>query len=304
MRVFVTGGTGAIGGHTIPALIAAGHEVTAMARSDTKAAILRSQGATAVQVSLFDRDGLTTGFGGHDAVVNLASALPTPQRFMLKSAWTECQRIRTEGSATVVDAALAAGVARVVQESVAMIYHDGGDRWIDEDWPVDHYPIAAGNHAAESSARRFAESGSDAVILRFGLFYGPGAARSEQIMDSARRHIAYQAGRPDMYTSSIHLADAASAVVAALECPTDIYNIVDDHPVTKEQNAEAMAKAVGTTTWITGPGRLALLLGDRTTSMTRSLRVSNARFRSATDWRPQYPSVREGYRAMAASTEA
>jgi uncharacterized protein YbjT (DUF2867 family) len=60
MRVFVTGGTGAIRGHTVPALVAAGHEATAMSRSDTKAQALRSHGATAVQVSLFDRDGLTT----------------------------------------------------------------------------------------------------------------------------------------------------------------------------------------------------------------------------------------------------
>jgi nucleoside-diphosphate-sugar epimerase len=195
MRVFVTGGTGAIGGHTVPALLAAGHDVTAMARSDTKAEALRGQGATVVRVSLFDRDGLTTAFHGHDAVVNLASALPSPQRFMLKTAWTECQRIRTEGSATVVDAALAADVSRLVQESVAMIYQDGADHWIDETCPVDHYPIAAGNHAAESSATRFAQSGRDAVVLRFGMFYGPGAAHSEQIMALARRHVAFQAGR-------------------------------------------------------------------------------------------------------------
>lgn len=301
MRVFVTGGTGAIGVHAVPALIAAGHRVTAMARSEAKAAVLRAQGATAVRVSLFDRDGLTSAFRGHHAVVNLASALPTPQRFMLKSAWKECQRIRTEGSAAVVDAASAAGVARVVQESVVMIYHDGGECWIDEDWPVDHFPIAAGNHAAESSARRFAELGRDAVVLRFGLFYGPGAAHSEQIMDLARRHIVFQAGRRDPYMSSIHLGDASSAVVAALKCPAGTYNIADDEPVTKEQNTRAIAEAVATRTWIAGPGRLALLLGDRTTSMTRSLRVSNARFRAAAEWKPRYPSVREGYRAMAAN---
>jgi nucleoside-diphosphate-sugar epimerase len=100
--------------------------------------------------------------------------------------------------------------------------------------------------------------------------------------------------------SSIHLADAASAVAAALRCPAGTYNIVDDDPVTKKQNTEAMAKAVGSKTWITGPWRLALLLGDRTTSITRSLRVSNGRFRAAADWRPHYPSVWEGYRAMAA----
>jgi nucleoside-diphosphate-sugar epimerase len=302
MRVFVTGGTGAIGSYAVPALIAAGHDVTAMARSDGKAAILTSQGAKAVQVSLFDRTGLAAQFNDHDAVVNLASALPSPARFMLRSAWSDCERIRTEGSANIVDAAVSAGVGRLVQESVAMIYRDGGDEWIDEDWPVDRFPIAAGNHAAEFNAHRMAESGCDAVILRFGLFYGPGAAHSEQIMGLARRHIAFQAGRPDTYLSSIHLADAASAVVAALTCPVGTYNVVDHHPVTRKQNTQAMAVAVGCGPSLIGPGRLALLLGDRTTSLTRSLRVGNHRFRAVTDWEPRYPSVWEGYRSMATAT--
>ena len=118
MRVFVTGGTGAIGGYVVPALVAAGHEVTAMARSEAKAQVLQRRGATAVQVSLFDRDALTEVFRRHTAVVNLASALPSTERFLLKSAWRECHRVRIQGSAALVDAAIAAGVERVVQESV------------------------------------------------------------------------------------------------------------------------------------------------------------------------------------------
>ena len=180
-----------------------------------------------------------------------------------------------------------------------MIYADAGSRWINEDAPVDHYPIAVGNHAAEASARRFAAASGAAVVLRFGIFYGPGAAHSEQIMALARRHIGFLAGRPDTYMSSIHLTDAAAAVVAALRSPEGTYNIVDDEPVTKRDNVDAMADAVGVKPWLTGPGHLALLLGDRLNSMTRSLRVSNARFRSVTSWQPRYPSVREGYREMA-----
>ena len=299
MRVFVTGGTGAIGNYVVPQLLAAGHEVTATARSAEKAAAVRRSGAAAVEVSIFDRTALAEAFHGHDAVINLATSLPSPQRFVLDSAWTECLRIRTEGSAAINDASLAAGVGRVVQESVAMIYPDSGDRWIDEADPVDHYPIAAGNHAAEANARRFGHSGRDVVVLRFGLFYGHGAAHSEQIMDLARRHIVFQVGRPHGYVSSIHLADAASAVVAALEAPGGTYNVVDDHPVTKRQHTKALTDAVGISRALIGPGRAALLLGDRTTSMTRSLRVSNRRFRAATDWSPRYFSVFEGYRDMA-----
>jgi len=163
---------------------------------------------------------------------------------------------------------------------------------------LDHYPISAGNHAAEAGARRFAETGGAATILRFGVFYGPHAAHSEQIVDLARRHIGFVPGRVDTYISSIHVADAADAVVAALNAPGGTYNIVDDEPVTKHDYASACADAVGVRSWLGVPGRLGLVFGDRMTSLTRSLRVSNKRFRDAADWRPRYPSVREGYRAM------
>ncbi|WP_060999641.1 NAD-dependent epimerase/dehydratase family protein [Mycolicibacterium mucogenicum] len=299
MRVFVTGGTGAIGVHTVPALVAAGHAVTALARSDAKAAWLQSQGAAPVAASLFDRRGLADAFAGHDVVVNLASALPSTTTFIRKSAWTECERVRVEGSAAVVDAARDAGVQKLIQESVVMIYRDGGTDWVDEQQPVDHYPITHGNHAAEASAHRFAASGGAATILRFGVFYGPHAAHSEQILDMARWHIGFVPGRSDTYLSSIHVADAASAVVAALTAPGGTYNVVDDRPLTKREYAEACAAAVGRRIWISGPGRLGLLLGDRLTSITRSLRVSNKRFRDSSGWRPRYPSAVEGYRVMA-----
>ncbi|GAB2837250.1 hypothetical protein GCM10027176_47180 [Actinoallomurus bryophytorum] len=117
LRVFVTGGTGAIGGQVIPVLVQEGHSVTALARTPEKAAALTAQGATAVPVSLFDRAGLTAAFAGHDAVVNLATAIPPMTRFMSARASRNNERIRTAGSAAVVDAALAAGVGRVLQES-------------------------------------------------------------------------------------------------------------------------------------------------------------------------------------------
>jgi nucleoside-diphosphate-sugar epimerase len=299
MRVFVTGATGAIGNYAVPALIGAGHPVSALARSPSKAADLRAQRATPVSVSLFDRPALAAAFAGHDAVVNLASALPSTTAFWRYSAWKDCERVRTQGSAAVVDAARDAGVRQLIQESVVMIYADSGAAWVDEDHPVDHFPIARGNHAAEANARRFTDAGGRATVLRFGVFYGRGAAHSEQILSLARHHIGFVPGRGDTYLSSIHLDDAATAVVAGIAAPAGTYNIVDDEPLTKREYATACADAVKTQTWMHAPGRLALLLGDRTTSLTRSLRVSNKRFRDVTDWRPRYPSAREGYAATA-----
>lgn len=301
MRVFVTGGTGAIGGYVVPALVAAGHTVSALARSPEKAATLAGQGAEPVLVSLFDPAALAKAFAGHDAVANLATAMPATSRFVFRRAWKATERVRIQGSAAVVDAALAAGAGRLIQESVAMLYADHGADWITEDAPVDHYPAAVGNHAAEASAHRFTTAGGTGVVLRFGLFYGPGAAHAEQMLVLARHHLAPEFGLPQSYLSSIHLADAAAAVTKALHAPAGTFNIVDDQPLTSRDYAAAVSRAAAATPWLRAPGRAALLLGDRLTSLTRSLRVSNARFRAATGWAPRYPSAREGWTATAAA---
>jgi nucleoside-diphosphate-sugar epimerase len=299
VKVFVAGGTGAIGRHAVPALVSAGHDVTALARTSEKAALLRKRGATPVMVSIFDRVALKNAFMNHDAVVNLATAIPPTTKFMQTTAWAENDRVRNEGSAAIIDAAIEAGVSRVVQESVVMLYHDRGNVWIDEDWPADDFPMTRANHAAEASANRFSGSGGLGVVLRFGWFYGPGATHSEEFLALARRRICVMMGPPNTYVSSIHVEDGGAAVAAALTVPAGTYNIVDDEPLTKRTYADALAAAAGKRVSLRIPGRLALLLGDRSTSLTRSLRVSNARFRKASGWAPRYPSAREGWVATA-----
>ena len=297
--MFVTGGTGALGRHAVPAILGAGHSVTALARTPAKAGQLRSQGADPVTVSIFDRSALTRAFSGHDAVVNLATSLPPTTMFLFSRSWRENDRIRREGSAAIVDAALAAGVGRLVQESVSMVYPDRGSAWIDESIPPQRYLRSHANLAAEASATRFTQEGGSGVILRLGFFYGPGARHAEQFLALARWRITPVLGPPDGYLSSIHLNDGATAVAAALEVPSGIYNIVDDEPLTKRDYAAAISKAAGKKAWIRGPGRLALLAGDRSSSLTRSFRVSNGRFRETADWEPQHPSAHSGWIATA-----
>ena len=105
----------------------------------------------------------------HEAVVNLATAIPPTSKFMDTKAWADNVRVRIEGSAAIVDAAIEAGVSRVVQESVSMIYRDRGNAWIDEGSPTDNFPMAGPNHAAEASAHRFSAAGGLGVVLRFRL---------------------------------------------------------------------------------------------------------------------------------------
>lgn len=91
--------------------------------------------------------------------------------------------------------------------------------------------------------------------------------------------------------------------MAALAVPTGTYNVVDNEPLTKRHYVDALAAAAGKAAWLRVPGRAALLLGNRSTSLTRSLRVSNARFRAASGWTPMYPSAREGWSATAHTLE-
>jgi nucleoside-diphosphate-sugar epimerase len=299
MKVFVAGGTGAVGGRAVPALVQQGHTVTALARTRNKAATLTAQGATPLSVSLFAPPALAAAFAGHGAVVNLATAIPPMTRWLGATACQRNDRVRSQGSAAVVDAALAAGVGRLVQESVAMLYRDQGARWVDEDAPLDRYPMARANLAAEANAGRFSPAGGRGVVLRLGWFCGPGAAHSEQPLALARRHLGLVLGPPEGYVPSVQVADVAAAVAAALRAPAGRFDVVDDEPLPKRGYAQALARAAGTAMWLGGPGRAGLLLGDRLTSLARSLRVSNARLRAATGRAPRYASAREGWIATA-----
>jgi nucleoside-diphosphate-sugar epimerase len=299
VRVFVTGGTGAIGGHVVPALLAAGHDVTALARTPAKAARLAEQGVTPVRISIFDEAALGRAFAGMDAVVNLATAIPPPARFAFARAWRANDRVRTLGSAAVAGAARAAGVARLVQESIAFMYPDRGSDWIDEDVTLAPVPRTRPNEQAEQNARGF---GDGCVVLRFGLFYGPGSDLTDVVLTAARRHAMTAFGRPQDYFAFLHLADAAAAVVAALDAPGGTYNACDDEPLTWREHTDALAAAVGVRPWLRGPGRLTRLAGDRSAPFSRSLRVSNKRLRAATGWAPRYPSTRDGWPATVAAS--
>lgn len=299
MRIFVLGGTGAIGRPAVDALVSAGHSVSALARTDERAAELDARGAQPVEVSIFDRSGLAGAFRDHEVVVNLASSMPLTLQFPILRAWRRTKRVRTEGSAAVVEAALTAGVGVVVQESVAMLYRDHGSEWVEETAPVDHYPMASGNHAAEASANRFTAAGGTGIVLRFGFFYGPGAQHAEQFLTMARLGVVPVLGLPEGYLSSIEIHDGGLAVAAVLDAPAGTYNVVDDTPLTKREYAQALADAADRRAWLRAPGRAAQLLGHRTTSLTRSVRASNSKLRHATAWSPAFPSAKEGWSAMA-----
>ena len=298
MKVFVTGATGAIGRFAVPELVAAGHQVIGLARSDEKAAQLEQQGAAAARVSMFDEAALKDAFAGCDAVCNLATSIPPVTKAASMKNWAENERIRREGSAVVVNAALAAGVGRVVQESITFTYPDRGTEWIDESVAIAPPPLGEAIPVAEGNNARFTSEGGIGVVLRFGLFYGPGSDHTLQFLRAAKRHIAPVAGPGSNYQSSIHLHDAGTAVVAALGVPAGVYNVTDDEPLTKKAYAKALGAALEKGPWLRFPGRLVRAGGKRSDFMSRSQRVSNGAIKAATNWTPKYPSAREGWKAV------
>jgi nucleoside-diphosphate-sugar epimerase len=298
-RVFVAGATGVLGWRSVRELVAAGHEVTGIARTEEKADLLRSLGATPVRVDLFDADGVKAAVVGHDAVLNLATHVPKPTQAMRRSAWLEHERIRTDGARILVDAALAAGASVYVQESLAFAYADGGDRVIDESQPLMDGGAATAVKAAEAEVARFSQAGGRGVALRFGQFYSADSSHTEATVALARRGGSMVVGNGDGYAPMISCDDAARAVVAALDAPAGVYNVVDDDVLTRREQDAAMAAAVGGRRLLRAPAASLKVGGEDAGIFLLSNRSSNAAFKAATGWAPRHPSVREGFRALA-----
>ncbi len=296
MRILITGGTGVIGRRVIPLCVQRGHQVTALARSPDGQTVLESLGARAVIADLLRREQLSYVMPGHDAVVNLATHMPSSLlRMMLPGAWRENDRIRRDGSAKLVDAALVAGVGRFVQESFALTYPDLGDEWIDESVPLEPVRYNRTVLDAERSAARVTEAGSVGIVLRFAAFYGPDGRFFAETVRAVKRGIAPLFGSPDAYLSSISHDDAAIAVLAALEIPAGTYNVVDDEPVTHREYVDSLADALGVRRPRFLPSWLAPLLGTPARVLSRSSRMSNLALRNTGAWAPRYRSVREGW---------
>lgn len=127
MKIFVAGATGVLGRPTLRALVEAGHEGRGAARGEDKAQLVRSLGAAPVSVDLFDAAAVKAAVAGSEAVLHFATKIPSITRMRWKGAWRENDRLRTEGSRVLVDAALAVGAAVYIQESISFVYGDGGD---------------------------------------------------------------------------------------------------------------------------------------------------------------------------------
>lgn len=304
MHVYLAGGTGAIGPRLVRQLVQRGHQVTATTTSAAKVARIENLGATAIVV-----DGLDAAAVGEavatvrpDAVVHQMTALAggiSTKQFDRSFAITN--RLRTEGIDHLVAAAQATGVPHVVAGSYTGWTNERTGGWVkDEDDPLDPTPPAAQRESL--AAIRHLEAAVRAVdgtVLRYGGFYGdPDDVMAEIVR---KRQFPLAGGGPG-YMSWVHLDDAASATVLALEKNVrGVFNVVDDEPAPASEWLPYLAGCVGAKP----PLRLPLWLvrlaaGDVAVSMlTRTRGSSNERAKRALGWEPAWPSWRQGFRHVA-----
>jgi nucleoside-diphosphate-sugar epimerase len=289
-EIVITGSTGVIGQRAVRELLAAGHRVRGVTRSTRGRERLERLGARAVEADVFDEASLRRAFDGADAVVNLLTHVPSVDRMADPAAWDENDRVRTEASAAIARAAQAAGVQRLVQESIAFVYADGGDAWLDEDAPVAGGGVTTTALTAERNARELFDG--DTVVLRFGLFMGPDSGSTRAALGAARGGDSVALGPPGAYRPTLWLDDAAAAIAAALRVPAGTYNVVDADPPTNAEIDAALAAAVGIAALRTRP--------PQDGPLARSQRVSSRRLREASGWAPRTRAGTETWGLIAA----
>ncbi len=309
MRVFVAGATGAIGRRLVPLLVANGHIVIGTTRTAGKADALRAAGASPVVLDALDQDAVREALirAEPDVVVHQLTALEGFTDFRkFDEGFAATNRLRTEGTDNLLAGMRELKVRRLVAQSFAGWPHARIDGPVKtEDDPLDQNPPAALRRTLE--AIRYLEKavlhtdGVEGTVLRYGGFYGPGTSLGEGgfQLEAVRRRRFPIVGRGTGVWSFIHIDDAATATLAAIERgKPGIYNIVDDDPAPVAEWLPALAAAIGAKpprrvpTWV---GRL--FVGEHGVVMMTDVRgASNAKANRDLGWQPRYRSWRDGFR--------
>ncbi|MFC4373958.1 NAD-dependent epimerase/dehydratase family protein [Nocardia halotolerans] len=307
MQVLLAGATGAIGRPLIRALTAHGHHVTAIVRNPAAHPLVRELGAEPIAADVLDRDGLLTALEGRraDAVIHEATALREAKVQRRVPADDPTNLLRTVGSANLLDAAELVGARRFLTQSLILGYgyRDHGERPLTEG---DPFGVCAGGAADEvvracvSAENQVFEAPLEAIALRYGLFYGPGAF-SDLFGDMMRRRRPVGPWGTGGVNSWLHVADAAAATVAALErgVPGRAYNLADDTPISwaeffgEVSRAQRTPRPIRLPVWLVrlGVPYIAALMADT------SMRISSELARAELDWQPRYASVADGLSA-------
>jgi nucleoside-diphosphate-sugar epimerase len=303
MRIFIAGATGVLGKKVVTRLIENGHRVSGLSRSKQNETWLREHKAEPCAGNLFDPNQvieLTTGF---EAILHLATAIPTKSRTTLKD-WAENDRIRREGSRNLISAALRNHAALYLQQSIVRLYGDQQGKWVEESDPIMEHPRGMLESAADMermAAEAAVKDNLPAATLRFGAFYSADSVQTRTMLRLLQRGFFPVIGDGKAFWNNIHVDDAAEAVVHAveyLENPTgEVFNVVDDTPVTYRTLMDFLAERLEAPKPKNMPEFLArIMLGSQLVStLLDSAKVRNLEAKASLKWQPKYPSYAEGY---------
>ncbi len=300
MRVFVAGGTGVIGRRLVPQLVARGHQVTATTTSAGKVGLLEQLGAGGIVMDGLDAAavGEAVAAARPDAIVNQMTALsvahagkPNPRK--ADRFFASTNQLRSEGIDHLLAAAEATGVSHVVAQGHASMngIREGG--WVKTE--EDPLEVIEGTKAINHLESVVAEAGG--AVLRYGGFYGPGAHDDQ--LKLVRKRLISLVGGGTGYFSWVHVDDAASATVLAVEQKAKgVFNIVDDEPAPVSEWLPYLAECAGAKPPRRIPGWLArLLAGEMAVGiMTQGRGFSNAKAKRELGWQLRYPSWRQGFK--------
>jgi nucleoside-diphosphate-sugar epimerase len=314
MRVFVAGGTGAVGQRLVPQLVARGHQVTATTTGPGKLGLLEQLGADAVVMDGLDAVsvGEAVAEARPDAIVHEMTGLSAAHAGKIDTKhfdrwFAVTNRLRIEGTDHLLAAAEAAGVPHFVAQSYAGWngIREGG--WVKtEEDPLD--PLTETSFRTVAEAIRYVEEvvgKAGGAVLRHGTLYGPGVMDYQ--VELLRKRQFPLIGGGTGYGSWVHLEDAASAAVLAVEKrATGVFNIVDDEPAPASEWLPYLATIAGAKRPMRVPKWLArLLAGDVVvTMMTEGRGFSNAKAKRELGWKPRYPSWRQGFADLFAEPTA
>ena len=304
MRVFLAGGTGAIGQRLVPQLVARGHDVTATTRDPEKAELLFELGATPVLMDGLDGAsvGEAVAMAQPEAIIHEMTALTGTPDFKHFDRWfTQTNRLRTEGTGHLLAAAKACGVRRFVAQSYTgwTNAREGGPIKTEAD-PFDPHPAPVQRETL--AAIRFVEEAVtsaplDGIALRYGSLYGPRASKA--MVEIVRGRKMPIVGNGAAVWSWLHVDDAAAATIVAVEgSQCGIFNIVDDEPAAVAEWLPYLAEAVGARRPMRVPVWIArFAIGDAgVRMMTEGRGSSNEKARRELGWCPIWSSWREGFR--------
>jgi nucleoside-diphosphate-sugar epimerase len=314
MKVLVAGATGALGKQLVPRLVARGHEVVGMTRSDFKRQAIVELGATPAVADALDAEQVARAVAEAEpeVIVHQLTALSGSLDLRhFDRTFAETNRLRTEGTDHLLAASRAVEVARFVAQSYAgWPSARTGGRVKTEDDPLDPAPREAVRRTLDAIRHlENAVTGADwteGVVLRYGGFYGPGTSlgpEGGEMVEMIRKRKFPVVGGGAGVWSFIHIEDAADATVAATEHGRrGIYNIVDDEPAPVAAWLPAAASAVGAPPPRRVPRWLGrMLAGEAAAVMMTEVRgASNAKAKRELGWEPKHPSWREGFARVAA----